>query len=644
MSMKPHSVAPDWWDIVVRYTMLIFGVAMVVYHMLSAQILLIGSVEHQNIHLMFVFSLVFIAGMRSHHAIWMRYISGCLFLLGLFVTGYVAFNLGHLEELYGFPEPIDVAVGVLIVLLALEGTRQAWGMTLPIVAAIFVAYFFLGHLIPGPLFHRPFDFGYVVSYLSIGLSGVYGNFLSISANQIFLFVVFGAMLSVLNVTDGLTEVGKLAGRRLAGGPGQTALVSSSLVGMVSGASVANVAITGSFTIPYMKRMGYSGELAGGIEATASTGGQLMPPVMGAAAFLMAFFVGVPYADIMLAGVLPALLFYLGVMVAIQYVSISEGIQAPREEVDFQLIWRAIPLFFIPLGIITTLLLLRMSPGVAAFWAILAALALSFFRVGGRPSIKEVLNSAATGALVGAKIGVSLCVVGLISQTLITTGLGSKIAGLVELFSADSVIIALIITMIVSIILGCGVPPVAAYSLVAIVAVPTLVRMGVPPISAHFFCFYFAIISAVTPPVALGALAASGISGANYFATSIKGFKLSLAGFLIPYFLVFNPVMNLRAESAYVVITSLLAIPLAIVALTIFVYGVQRIRLTALQRLLSGISMLCLTAYAMVGFSDWGYWGFSVFVAGVSSLAAVFLMQRKEAGRTAPHLTKRIVDH
>ncbi len=617
-----------------RRALLVVGPCMVFYHMISAQFLLIGSVEHQNIHLAFVFTLVFLSAMVGSRSRFRLAVNSLLLLAGLAVTAYVGLNLDHLEELYGFPEPMDVFVGVVIVLLALEGTRLAWGWTLPIVASVFVAYFLLGHWIPGPLFHRPFSFDYVISYLSVGLSGVYGNFLSISANQIFLFVVFGALLGVMNVTDALTEIGKLAGARMRGGPGQTAVISSSLVGMVSGASVANVAITGAFTIPYMKRVGYSGALAGGIEATASTGGQLMPPVMGAAAFLMAFFVGVPYADIMLAGILPAMLFYFAVMVAVQYVSVAENIAPPEEAADLQLILRGLPLFIIPLSVITIALLMRMSPSIAAFWAIITAFVLSFFRIGPKPTVKEFLEALTNGAQIGAKIGISLCVVGLISQTLITTGLGSKIAGLVELLSAGNLVIGLFITMIVSIILGCGVPPVAAYSLVAIVAVPTLIKMGVAPVSAHFFCFYFAILSAVTPPVALGALAASAISGANYFATSLKAFKLSIAGFIIPYLIVFNPLLNLRSESIITSVLSLIAIPIALLTMTILLYGVQKVRLTYAERLLALLAAASMFGYATFGHDHWGIGGFALFAVGLASFATFIISQRNRARMSA----------
>jgi len=614
---------------IAEIALMVVGTAMVGYQMASAQFLLIGSVEHQNVHLVFVFSMVFLLALRNSKTLVWQILSLMFLIMGLGVTAYVGFNLEHIQNLYGFPEPIDVFVGTVIVLLALIGTQLAWGWTLPIVAIVFVLYFMFGQFIPGALFHKAFTYDYVINYLSIGLSGVYGNFLSISANQIFLFVVFGSLLSVMNVTDALNEIGKLAGRRLAGGPGQTAVISSSLVGMVSGASVANVAITGAFTIPYMKRVGYSGALAGGIEATASTGGQLMPPVMGAAAFLMAFFVGVPYSEVMLAGILPAILFYFAVMASVQYVSIKEGIRPPQDAPDIRLVLRGLPLFLIPLGIITTLLIMRMSPNIAAFWAILAASILSFFRAGPKPSVGEFAKALTDGAIVGAKIGISLCVVGLISQTLITTGLGSKIAGLVELFSNGNILVALFITMIVAIILGCGVPPVAAYSLVAIVVVPTLIKMGVPAISAHFFCFYFAIISAVTPPVALGALAASAISGANYFATSIKGFTLSIAGFIIPYLIVFNPIMNLRSDNMITTILSLIAIPIALLTMTMLIYGVQKVKLSSFERLLALVAAVAMFAYSILGHSEWGMWGILVFLIGLTCFVLVSISQKNQ---------------
>jgi len=628
---------------IVNLLFLLTGLAAFLYHMISTQYLFVGSFEHQNIHLFFVLVLVFLNGFKGTGKGWLRLVFAGLALLGVAATLYVGFNLEHLEEVVGYPDPMDVVVGLVLMVLVLEGTRQAWGWTLPIVAVLFIAYFLWGHQIPGPLHHRAFNFDYLVSYLCIGLTGVYGTFLSISANQIFLFVVFGALLSVLKVTDFLYEMGKVVGRVLEGGPAQTAVVSSSLVGMVTGAAVANVAITGAFTIPYMKRVGYRPALAGAIEAAASTGGQLMPPVMGAAAFLMAFFVGVPYAEIMLAGVLPAVFFYLAIFVGVQVLTVANGIKAPKEKADLGLILRRLPLFLTPLGVIIILLLLRFSPMLAAFWAIIVAIGLSLIRKETRPSFGELVSCLTKGALVGAKIGVSLCVVGMIAQTLVTTGLGSKIAGLVEVLSGGNVLIALIFTMVVSIILGCGVPPVAAYSLVAIVTVPALIKMGVLPISAHFFCFYFSIISAVTPPVALGALAGAGIAEANYFRTAFNAFKLSASGFIIPYLIVYNPILNLHVVNWPKAIGSLVAIPIALVSLTCAIYGVGLIRFTGPERILSLLTSGMLFAFCVMSYYWGGGFGFLFLAGGLLLFALLLLVQirrvRRERGGQAPAKTQ-----
>jgi TRAP transporter 4TM/12TM fusion protein len=568
------------------------------YHMITTQYLFVGAYEHQNIHLAFVLVITFLYATKKYkdERIWL--FQGILVLLSITATAYVFIHITHLEEVIGYPEPMDMVIGVMLIVLVVEATRQTWGVVLPIVACLFIGYFLFGHLIPGALYHRPFKLDYIISYLSIGLSGIYGTFLSISANQVFLFVVFGSLLEVIKVNDFFYEAGKVVGRYLEGGPGQTAVVSSSLVGMVTGAAVANVAITGAFTIPFMKRVGYRPELAAAIEATASTGGQLMPPIMGASAFLMAFFLGVPYAEVMVAAILPALLYYLTVSLGVQVISASHHIKPPQEKIDKNLIFRRLPLFLIPLTIIIVLLILRYSPMLAGFWAIIATILLSYLSKETRPKLSDLARCLTKGAYNGAQIGASLALVGIMAQTLITTGLGNKIVSIVETLSGGSLIIALIITMFVSLLLGCGVPTTAAYSLVAIVVVPSLIRMGVADFSAHFFTFYFAIISALTPPVALAALAGAGIAGANYWKAGIQAFKLAISGFIIPYLIVFNPVLILRPMRTEWAIGSLLGIPVGLTALTALIYNYGLVKFSKLERLISLGSVSGIFGYCM----------------------------------------------
>jgi TRAP transporter 4TM/12TM fusion protein len=552
-----------------------------------------------------------------------------LILLSILSTLYVFLNLDHLEGIAGYPESVDVIVGVILIILVVEATRQAWGIVLPLVATIFMIYFFFGHLIPGALYHRKFTFDFIISYLSIGLSGIFGTFLSISANQVFLFVVFGALLEIIKIDDFFYEAGKLAGRIFKGGPGQTAVVSSALVGMVTGAAVANVAVTGAFTIPFMKRVGYKPEIAGAIEATASTGGQLAPPVMGAAAFLMAFFLGVPYAEVMLAATIPAILFFISVALGVQLIAVRDNIDPPKEAINWNLIYRRLPLFLVPLTILVVLLVLRYSPMLAGFWAIITSILLSYIQKDTRPTLPNLIRCLAKGANIGAQIGVSLAVVGIMSQTLITTALGNKIVGVVEALSGGNLVLALIITMFVSIVLGCGVPTTAAYSLVAIVVVPILVKMGVLDISAHLFAFYFAIISALTPPVALGALAGAGIAKADYWKTAINSFKLSLSGFIIPFLIVFNPSLIMRPSSVVWTIGTFIAVPILLVTLTAVVYNCGLLLFTKIERALSLFVSLMMAGYCTLRHISEIPLEYPMLVAGIIGFSVLFHMQIKK---------------
>jgi TRAP transporter 4TM/12TM fusion protein len=586
------------FDAIARGLLLVVGLAMVAYHMAASQTVLAGYVENQAIHLAFVLVILFLDGAARSKTLLGRLCNVAMAVLSLGVSAYVFFNVQHLEEVVGFPEPMDVWVGVVIIVLVIEATRRGWGLVLPVVALVFIAYFLWGHLIDGPLHHKEFKFEFVVSYLSVGLSGIFGQFLAISADQVFLFVVFGSLLSVIKVNDLFFEIGKAAGRVLEGGPGQTAVVSSSLVGTVTGAAVANVAITGAFTIPFMKKVGYRPEQAGAIEATASTGGQIMPPIMGASAFLMASFLGVPYATVMAAAFIPALLYYWTVMLGVQFLSVRSGIVAPLEAVDRGLVLRRLPLFVIPLGVMIVLLAMHLSPSLAAFWAILIAIALSYVQKDTRPRFGELLRCLADGAVVGAQIGVSLAIVGIMAQTLITTGLGNKIAGLVELLSGGVLVVGLVLTMFVSLVLGCGVPTSAAYSLVAIVVIPSIVKLGVDPVAAHFFAFYFAVISAVTPPVALASLAGAGIAGANYLKTSFEAFKLAIAGFIIPFLVIYNPAVILRPETWHWAIGSAIAIPVGMTALTAAIYNCGLLPFTRTERAMAAAVAMLMCGYAV----------------------------------------------
>lgn len=322
----------------------------------------------------------------------------------------------------------------------------------------------------------------------------------------------------------------------------------------------------------MNRSGYNVDEAGGILACSATGSQLMPPVMGAAAFMMATFIGQPYAVVMLAAILPAVLFYFAVAMGVQFLSVRKDLKTVQLDVDWALIRRRVCIFIIPIGLIFAMLLLRYSPANTAFWASIVTLVVGFAIKDTRPTWKELIQSLVSGAVTGAKIGISLALIGMVAQTLISTGLGSKLASLIHMLAGGHLFIALVVTMIVSLILGCAVPPAAAYALCAIIIIPTLTPMGVALLPAHMFCFYFSIIAAVTPPVGLASLAATGISGGNYAITSVHGFRLSLSGFILPFLIVYNPLFSLDFSNMAWSVCSLLCILAGLMSLDALLYG------------------------------------------------------------------------
>jgi TRAP transporter 4TM/12TM fusion protein len=600
---------------------------MILYHLVASQYLIFSQWEHQTIHLCFLLLLSFLGVLLKTQKISMKLFMIICMVLSVVMCAYVFMNIEELEMSFGFPEPIAVKIGIVLIVLIFISTYLNWGLALPIVAGIFMTYFFFGHMLSGALFHAQFSPDYIISYLCIGLSGVYGMFLSISANQIFLFVVFGALLSVFKVNALFMELGKIAGTLLRGGPGLTAVVSSSLIGMVSGAPVANVAITGAFTIPYMKKIGYTAEEAGAIEAVASTGGQIMPPVMGAAAFLMATFIGKSYSVVMLAAIIPAIIFYFAVTLGVQFMATAKNMEVVKETIDWPRIWRGLPVFVIPIGITFVLLMMRFSPMNVAFWAISATLIVGFAQKETRPTWRELIHSACDGAVVGAKIGISLALVGIMAQTLITTGLGSKIASLVQMLSGGSLLVALILTMFVAIILGCSVPPAAAYALCAVVVVPTIVPLGADLLSAHFFTFYFAIISAITPPVGLASLAASGLAGGNFLQTGLKGFRLAFAGFVLPYMIIYNPIFTWDTSNFLWFGSSFAVIIIAITTLSALMYNTFITRMAGLDRLLAALVTIIGFTYIFVGGSVGTIQSLG-WVATLLTLFSLFIFRQK----------------
>jgi TRAP transporter 4TM/12TM fusion protein len=365
--------------------------------------------------------------------------------------------------------------------------------------------------------------------------------MSTSASTIFYFMVFGALFEVTGCTLWFDEVGKLVGRVSKAGPAQTCIVSSALFGVCSGSVAANVVTSGVFTIPAMKRAGYSPEVACAIEATSSTGGQIMPPVMGATAFIMAAVIAVPYTEIAFRAIIPAVLFFACQMFQVELIARRDHTLPGTDPVNKKELLMRSPLFIVPMGILIYLLMGDHTVGYATFPTIISMIVIACLRKETRPNLRSVVESFTDGAIKGAEIGVTCAALAPIVVLTTYTGLGIKLPGLVEILSGGSPLIALFLAAVVALILGMGVPTPVVYLLVAIIICPSIIKMGIPTLPAHFFAFYFGIICAVTPPVGMAALIAAKMGGASYFKTGLQATKFSIVGWTVPFLFCYNPV-------------------------------------------------------------------------------------------------------
>lgn len=439
------------------------------------------------------------------------------------------------------PSNMDIVFAALSITLLLEITRRLSGWVLPLMAFLFIIYSLIGNQIPGIFRHKGYSFGRTMSFL-FSIEGIYGLPMNASALYVFLFIVFGAFLQTSGAAKFFIDFALSIAGRARGGPAKVSIVSSSLFGTVSGSSVANVVVDGVINIPMMKATGFRADDAGAIEAVTSTGGQIVPPVMGAAAFVMAEILGIPYSSVMVAAIIPAALYYVAIFWMIDFHAARSGLRGLRgsELPSFKKTILYSGHLTIPVIILLfQLMVLQFSPFRAALWAIAASVVVSWIRKENRMGIAKIYKAMAEGAQGSMEIAATCGCAGIIVGILSLTGMGLKIATMVISYSYGSLFLALLLTMIVTLILGMGMPTVAAYAITATAMGPAIIQMGIPPLVTHMFIFYFACISAITPPVALAAYAAAAISGANMWRVGLKAVKFGSAGFIIPYMFVYG---------------------------------------------------------------------------------------------------------
>ncbi|WP_294156968.1 TRAP transporter permease [uncultured Selenomonas sp.] len=485
-----------------------------------------------------------------------------LAILGAAAPAYILIEYQQLVLRSGLVADVDLAVGLVGILLVVEATRRVVGIPMVTVVLLFLAYAFAGPYMPGVLAHRGLTISQLVGHLYFTTEGIFGIPLGVSSTFIFLFILFGAYLESTGLGKFFIDLANSIAGWASGGPAKVAVLSSGLMGTVSGSSVANVVGTGSLTIPMMKKLGYHKNFAGAVEAAASTGGQLMPPVMGAAAFLMAEFVGVPYIDIVKAAVIPALLYFTGVWLGVHFEAKRSNLKGlPRDQLPKmgQLLVERGHLA-IPLVVIVYLLVTGYTPMRAALVAIVLSIACSALRKSTRMKPIEIVKGLDKGARNVLSVLVACASAGIVIGVVTKTGVGLKLASGLLTLSGGLLLPTMFFTMITAIVLGMGVPTTANYVITSTIAAPAIIQMGVPVLAAHMFVFYFGIIADVTPPVALAAFAGAGIAGGNALRTGVNAAKLAIAAFIIPYMFVLSPViLMIDATIPGLVMTTLTAI-------------------------------------------------------------------------------------
>lgn len=551
---KRKVVAPDEAPPSTHLWITLVAVSFSLFQLYTAGFGVLPNIMQRSIHLGFVLVLCYALYRvsKKQPAEKIPWYDWLIIALAVGITAYTVFNYYHIIMSMGSSNTLDRVVALAWLLLIAEASRRLLGWFFPCLLAVFVLYAFIPNL-PGIFSHSGFSFKQVMEQLYMGTVGYWGTVTATSATVIATYIIFGSLLLGTGGGQTFMEIAQIVAGRAQGGAGKIAVIASGLFGTINGTVTANVATTGSFTIPTMKRLGYAPEVAGAVEATASTGGQIMPPIMGAGAFIMAELIGMPYIKIAAAAAIPAILYYAACFAGIHYEAGLRGYVGLRSEElprvrDVIAPKKSLPVI-LPIILLVYLLIRGNTPVAAAFWSIVLMLALHavFLRSWAdlHGFIRKIWLSLEDGGkgiiLVGVLVAVSQiisCIVGL-------TGLGIRFSELLMAVSGGHVFLALLMGMLITLVLGMGVPTVAAYVLGAAVIGPALIYIGVEPLPAHLFIFYFAAISAITPPVCAGVYVAAAIARSDWFRTAIQAVKFGIAGFIVPYVFVYQQSLLLR---------------------------------------------------------------------------------------------------
>jgi len=571
----------------------IIAVCFSLFQLYTAMFGLLEAQIQRPTHLMFALTLIYLlyptrkpkragsGGLQIHP------IDIILSLLSIAVASYSLFTYQNLMESAGLYSTTDYIMAVLGILLTMEATRRIVGLPIVIIASCFLLYAYLGSYFPGFLNHRGYEIKRIVTHMWFTTEGIMGIPLGVSATFIFLFILFGTFLTSTGIMTFFIDISNAIAGWASGGPAKVAVLTSALEGTVSGSSVANTVGSGSFTIPLMKSLGYKPEFAGAVEAAASTGGQIMPPVMGAAAFLMAEFIGLPYIEIAKAAAIPALLYFTGIWTVVHFEAKKCGLKGLSRD-RLPNLWKVLKKdihLILPLVAIIYLLVKGFTPMRAALGGLGLCIVVGTLRKATRLNLAKLLDTLETGARSALGVALACATAGIIVGVVTLTGLGLKMGDGLLALSGGFLIPTLIFTMITSLILGMGAPTTANYIITSTCAAPAILALGVPVLAAHMFVFYFGIIADITPPVCLAAFAGAAIAKANPIKTGIEATKLAIAAFIIPYIFVLSPQLLLINTTPWEVVQIIITAVIGMIGIGAAVEGWYWTRMSWWERII-----------------------------------------------------------
>lgn len=523
---------------------LILAICFVAFHLYTAAFGTMPGIAQKSIHLGFLLVIFYINAMVDSEKRWEQIFLGIMALFALGGCAYITILDENLQLRAGIVYASDILFAILLIIAIFEACRRKMGNPLVIITLVFVAYAFLGKYIPGFLNQPGMTLKKFTSLVYLTTDGIFGSPLYASAFYVVLFVLLGAIMSVSGIGDYMTNLATSLFGHMRGGPAKVAVVASGFFGSISGSPTANVIGTGTFTIPMMKKNGFEPEFAAAVEATASTGGAIMPPIMGSTAFIMAEMLGIPYTAVAKAALIPAILYFLAVLFGVDIYAAKHGLkgiprsQLPKVRSMLKQIYMLAPLIFL----IFCMAVFNMTIVRSGLLTIIVTLVLVEINPKTRMTKEQWLQIPVQTVKSAVSVGIACAMAGIISGVIMGSGLGYRISSILTSVAGTSMLLLLVLTMVVSLIMGMGVPTTAAYLVLASLVAPTMIQLGIPPLAAHMFIFYFGCISSITPPVALAAYAGAGLAGCDPNKTGYKAFRLAFCSFLMPYLFVYNPVL------------------------------------------------------------------------------------------------------